>query len=121
MTIPQRPLPASAAGPYYADPVPRAMLGGLVLHETDAEKRRRLKALFFATQPQPSPSTACAPSAAWDVVSLYAPLTRTLSVLARPEWDRMPAAGEHGTFSFPLVPEGGACRDVELHGPPAPG
>jgi hypothetical protein len=121
LKIPERSLPASAAGSYYADPVPRAMLGGLVLQQTDAEKRRRLKALFFATEPQPSPAAACAPSPAWDVVSLYAPRTRTLSVLARPDWERMHTGAEHGTFSFPLVPEGGSCRDVELHGPPAAG
>lgn len=120
LTIPAARLEEASVGRYRSRPVPRAMLGGL-LHYHQGEEQRQLKQTFFTVQPMQAEATACAPDAAWDVVSLYAPRGRSLNVLVRPEWELMPKAGESGTFSFPLRADAAACASAELVGPPSAG
>ncbi len=111
LTIPDRRLPPVAVGRYRAEPVPRAMLGGLILNE--GGPTRRLKDLYFNVQTHANgPVTACKPSAGWDVITLYAPRTRTLSILARPEWEDLGLSAERGTFHFPLAREAKTCPAV---------
>jgi hypothetical protein len=109
LSIPGAALPETRAGRYFARPVPRAMLSGLILRQegTDA---RRVKDLFFTVQHRAAPgATACAPSTAWNLVSLYAPRTETLTVLARPDWDRLDSSSERGRFALPLIAADAAC------------
>jgi hypothetical protein len=122
LTIPPGRLEEASAGRYRSRPVPRAMLGGLLAYEKGKKdrKERRLKQTFFTARSMPAEVTACAPNAAWDLVSLYAPATRTLSVLVRPDWNLMPGAAESGTFPFPLRADAAACAGAELLGPPSP-
>jgi hypothetical protein len=117
--IPRGRLPKAAAGRYRAEPAPRAMLSGLILKDGDATSRR-IKDLYFAAETHAAAVKACAPGKGWDVVSLYAPRTQTLSVLARPDWDRVESEGPHGTFVLPLVADGAECpRGPETPGPAA--
>ena len=99
LSIPKRRLDTASVGRYAADPVPRAMLAGLILRAGD-HRERVLKQLFFeAVAAPPGATAACAPSAEWEVVSFFAPRTRTLSVLARPPGPGNPS----GEFQLPLV------------------
>lgn len=110
LTVPPRRLRAQRAGRYIAQPVPRAMLGGLVLRAGD-QPERTLKELFYTTLAAPSGVTAaCPPAPGWEVISLYAPATRTLSVLARPPGDTAAQLVPAGTYPLPLVPTASACR-----------
>jgi hypothetical protein len=109
--IPRGRLPRVEAGRYRAEPPPRAMLSGLILAEP-GNPERVLKDLYFSVGPQASAATACPPGSGWDVVSLYAPRTQTLSILARPEWDHIDTPGDYGTFTVPLVAEGAACSSA---------
>jgi hypothetical protein len=85
------------------------MLSGLLLREAGT-KRRRVKELFFTAQQVDDDLRAvCAPRPGWDVVSLLAPRTRTLFVLARPDWKVMEQPGPGGTFTFPLARNAGDC------------
>jgi hypothetical protein len=103
LTIPAKRLEAATVGPYTAQPVPRAMLSGLILREGD-KPARTVKELFFAAVPAPQGKTrACPPAPGWEVESMYAPLTRTLSVLARPPGDTPAHPTPAGTFALPLV------------------
>ena len=103
LTIPSKHLEANTVGPYTAQPVPRAMLSGLILREGD-KPARTVKELFFTAIPAPAGKTrACPPAKDWEVQSLYAPLTRTLSVLARPPGDSPSHSTTSGTFTLPLV------------------
>lgn len=121
LSIPRRHLPKASAGPYYAWPAPRAMLSGLLVLQ-DGDERRRVKELFYLVEPKAAAGAACATQKGWDVVSLYAPRTRTLSVLARPDWKELEQPTHSGTFAFTLAPEGGACPPVAAAtAPAAPG
>ncbi len=109
LAIPARGLERVVVGPYVAEPPPRSMLSGLLLREAGTE-RRRVKELFFTAQQVDDDLRAvCAPRPGWDVVSLFAPRTRTLFVLARPDWKVMEQPGPGGTFTFPLAREAGDC------------
>ena len=106
LSIPKRRLEAATVGRYTAEPVPRAMLSGLILRDGN-ERQRIVKELFFEVTQAPERITAaCAPAGGWDVVSLYAPRTRTLSVLARPSGPGNPS----GNFHLPLAADPAACR-----------
>jgi hypothetical protein len=107
LSIPQNTLTEATVGRYRARPVPRAMLGGLLLVEGD---RRRLKELFFtAQQTSDAVRTACPPGPGWDVVSLRAPRSGTLFVRARPDWLLLERTKQHGKFSIPLAANEVAC------------
>jgi hypothetical protein len=99
-------LPKVEVDRYHVRPVPRAMLGGLIL-KRDGAKERELKELFFTVQPsERARSVACPPTAHWETVSLFAPRTKTLTLLAR--------AGildkkKTERFAFPLVSSEAAC------------
>jgi hypothetical protein len=106
LSIPKRRLDEATVGRYTAEPVPRAMLSGLILRDGN-QRQRTIKELFFAVTQAPEHTTAaCAPTADWDVVSLYAPRTHTLSVLARPSGPGNPS----GDFRLPLADGAAACR-----------
>ena len=108
LSIPRRALPAIAVGPYHVRPPPRAMFGGLLLRDGD-DGGRRLKELFFTVQAADSSATACSAGPGWDVVSLYAPRTGTMTVLARPDWKVIGGPPAGVTFSFPIVDDPDAC------------
>jgi hypothetical protein len=108
LSIPRGRLPKAEAGRYHVRPAPRAMLSGLILKDGDRTDRQ-VKDLYFGVAAPPAPLRVCPPGQGWDVVSLYAPRTRTLSVLARPDWDVVESQGAHGTFILPVVAEGSAC------------
>jgi hypothetical protein len=105
LTIPKRRLETAAVGRYTAEPVPRAMLSGLILR--DGKRRQRaVKDLFYDVLPAPAALTAaCPPAPGWEVVSLFAPRTNTLSVLARPQGPGTPS----GEFQLSLVPDPTQC------------
>jgi hypothetical protein len=112
LTIPARGLDRVAVGRFVAEPPPRSMLSGLLLREPGTEQRR-LKELFFTAQRVDDGLRAvCAPRAGWEVVSMLAPRTRTLFVLARPDWKLMELPGPAGTFTFPMAPDASACPPV---------
>jgi Peptidase family C25 len=105
LSIPKRRLATASVGRYVADPVPRGMLAGLILRDGD-RRERVLKQLFFeAVEAPPDATAACPPSAEWEVVSFFAPRTRTLSVLARPPGSHNPP----GEFQLPLVADSARC------------
>jgi hypothetical protein len=43
------------------------------------------------------------------VISLYAPRTETLTVLARPDWKKLEQAPSRRPFLFPLAADARAC------------
>jgi hypothetical protein len=105
LSIPKRRLATASIGRYAADPVPRAMLAGLILRSGE-RRERLLKQLFFAAVSAPADVTAaCPPSPEWEVVSFFAPRTRTLSVLARPPGPGNPP----GEFQLPLAADTSRC------------
>ena len=70
------------------------------------QRERTVKDLFFDAFPAPAQITAvCPPTPNWDVVSFYAPRTRTLSVLARPPGPGNPA----GNFHLSLAANSAQC------------
>jgi hypothetical protein len=110
LTIPTQRLKRERVGRYVAQPLPRAMLGGLLLSDGDRPERR-LKELFYGAFVAPLGVTvACPPAPEWEVVSLYAPATHTLSVLARPPGERADESAAAGTYALPLVPAARACH-----------
>lgn len=107
LTVPPRRLETVTVGRYTAQPVPRAMLGGLILADGD-RPGRTLKEFFFTALTAPEGVTAaCSPGGGWEVQSLYAADTRTLFVLARPPGDTAAEAAPAGVVTLPLV--AGAC------------
>jgi hypothetical protein len=108
LTIPTSTLREIAVGRYRARPAPRAMLGGLLLRTNDTAERRLKDVYFTAAATSPALRAACPPAPGWNVVSLFAPRSRTLTVLARPDW-RFLNAPPHGTFTFPLVEDSAGC------------
>ncbi|GIW39637.1 MAG: hypothetical protein KatS3mg076_0214 [Candidatus Binatia bacterium] len=111
LEIPGPRLPPVRVGRYRARPVPRAMLGGLLLKGGD-ETARELKEVFFAALAEVGDvRVACPPAEGWDVVSYYAPRTATLYVLARPDWRKLSAA-PRGRFAFPLARRKEDCPEL---------
>jgi len=108
LTVPARRLKTARVGRYSAQPVPRALLSGLILRQGDAPARV-VKELFYATLRPPDGMTAACAAPGWEVVSLWAPETHTLSVLARPPGDAPTDLARAGTFVFPLVADPTAC------------
>ena len=109
LSIPSQRLKTASVGSFSAAPVPRAMLSGLVLRDGDRPERQ-VKELFFDVLPAPADATAaCPPAPGWEVVSLFAPNTRTLSVLARPLGDAPAQGAPAGTFRLPLVADAARC------------
>ncbi|HSP99060.1 MAG TPA: C25 family cysteine peptidase [Candidatus Dormibacteraeota bacterium] len=103
LAIPPKHLEAATVGPYTAQPVPRAMLSGLILRDGD-KPGRTVKELFFTAVRAPEgKTTACPPAPGWEVESMYAPLTRTLSVLVRPPGDTPTRPTPTGSFALPLA------------------
>lgn len=109
LTVPGRRLETVGAGRYTAQPVSRAMLGGLILPPADGDGPQRVvKELFYTAIAAPDGvTTACPSPPGWEVVSLFAPATDTLFVLARPPGDTAGDPVPVGTFSFPL---GSTCE-----------
>ncbi len=109
LSVPPRRLKPVRVGRYLAQPLPRAMFGGLLLRDGDGAERT-LKELFFGAFAAPLGVTAaCPPAPGWEVVSLYAPATHTLSVLARPPGERAGESAAAQTYALPLVPAARAC------------
>ncbi len=107
LTIPRRRTREVVVDEYRAAPVPRAMLGGVVDRVSDGRKATEM---FGTTQTvAPERTHACAPSEGWTVVSLYAPATETLTVLAMPQWKEIGTSSESGEFSFRLVADSSQC------------
>ncbi|MDX2171398.1 MAG: C25 family cysteine peptidase, partial [Deltaproteobacteria bacterium] len=109
LTIPSKRLKTATVDRYTARPVPRAMLSGLILRAGEAPGRE-VKELFYTAIPAPPGVTAaCPPAADWDVLSQYAPATRTLFLLARPPGDKPGSGAPAGTVTFPLVADVSSC------------
>ncbi len=108
LSVPARRLDSVKVGRYIAQPVPRAMLGGLILPPAEGDGPQRVvKEMFFTAIDAPDGvTTACPSPPGWEVVSLFAPATRTLFVLARPPGDTAADHASAGTFTFPL---GSSC------------
>lgn len=107
LSIPSKRLKTATVDRYTARPVPRAMLGGLLLGGPD-EPGRELKELFFTAVPAPAGITAACAAPGWDVLSQYAAATRTLFVIARPPGEK-PGGAAAGSVAFPLVADAAAC------------
>jgi len=121
LAIPNRAPPETVVDQYRARPVPGAMLGGLLLNESRNGSRGRLKELYFTVQQPPAGlESACPAGPGWDVVSLFAPRTATLSVLARPDWRTMGARQESGSFTFPLSSTSPQCAGASPAPPSEP-
>jgi hypothetical protein len=114
LRVPRRTLRPIDVGDYHARPEPRAMLGGLLLR-VQGDDRRRLKELYFTVQDvgDAAPRAVCSPRRGWDVVSLYAPRTRTLTVLARPDWTLVDRPRQGAPVLFPLASDDTACPVAE--------
>lgn len=111
-------LPKVQVDHYHVRPVPRAMLGGLVLAREGSEERE-LKELFFTVQEsEPEQSVACPPNGDWETVSLFAPRTKTLTLLARAD---ILATKSTQRFAFPLVSSEASCEAVGSETPVAVG
>jgi hypothetical protein len=118
LTIPKRRLKTASVDRYTASPVPRAMLSGLILRDGDRPERE-VKELFYGVVPAPDDvRAACAPAPGWQVVSLLAPHTDTLFVLARPEGDTMGRGAPAGDFRLPLVSDQSRCDGTAPAAPP---
>ncbi len=109
LAIPPQRLPRTSVGDYVAEPVPRGILSGLVVRSETAP-HQRIKELFYRALPvAPGIGAACPPGPDWEVVSLHAPATNTLSVLARPPTDPSTGGAPAGEFVLPLVPDASRC------------
>lgn len=109
LTLPRSKQRQVTVDDYFVKPAPRTMYGGLVLRLPNRAKRE-LKDLYFTVKPADGGERyACRPDEGWDAISLYAPRSRTLSVLARPEWEDYPERAQFGTFAFQLEADAGAC------------
>lgn len=111
LTLPGGKLQEISVGPYRAELPPRAMLGGLLLRG-DGEKQD-LKELYYAVNNGgDTPKTVCRPTKGWNVISLYAPRTKALTVLARADWKILGPPSPGQSFAFPLVDDPSGCPDL---------
>lgn len=112
LTIPSRRLESTTVGRYTAHPVSRAQLSGLIVADGE-HAARTLKELFFTTVAAPAGVTAaCSPGGGWDVVSLFAPETQSLSILARPPGDSGSEPAPAGSVALRLT--NGPCPAPEI-------
>ena len=119
LIIPRQRLREITVDDYVVKPAPRTMYGGLVIR-TPGRKKRELKDMYFNVRSAPEAQRyACRPDEGWDVISLYAPRSGTLSVLARPEWEKFPDRPQYGTYKFPLGADAGICTGSK-EGSPSP-
>lgn len=110
LTIPRRRMREVAVDDYRVSPVPRTMYGGLVVRLADGKKRELKDMYYDVRQVDEAQQHVCAPEESWgEVISLYAPRTKTLFVLARPEWEKYPKRERYGTYAFRLGPDAGMC------------
>ena len=107
LTVPARRLETTTVGRYTAQPVPRAMLSGLILSDPGSPGRAVKELFFTAIAAPPGVTTACSPGNGWEVESLFAPATRTLFVLARPPGVSPSEPAPAGAVRLPLL--AGAC------------
>jgi hypothetical protein len=100
------------------------MYGGLVVRQPDGKKRELKDMYYDVRRSSEAQSHVCRPEESWgEVISLYAPRTQTLFVLARPEWEKFPDRQRYGTYSFRLGSDAGMCvgptRPAEVESPAA--
>jgi hypothetical protein len=130
LTIPRQRMRNVAVDEYVARPAPRTMYGGLVVRMSDG-KRRELKDMYYdVRQVSEAQKHVCQPEESWgETISLYAPRSQTLFVLARPEWEKYPDRRQYGTYTFrlgsdpsmcvgPTRPIGAASQHPEVAAPP---
>jgi hypothetical protein len=111
LTIPRRRMREIAVDEFRAAPAPRAMLGGIVDRVGDI---RTAWEMFGTTRVVPPGRThVCPPSDGWTVVSMYAPATETLTMLALPQWNKLDIRTKSGEFRFRLVPDAADCDAPE--------
>lgn len=91
---------------YRARAAPRAMFGGLVLKEGE---HRRAKEMFSAVLRVGADHQFVCAEPGWNLISLYAPATETLTVLARPDWDILEIPQQSGGFAFRLAANETEC------------
>jgi len=110
LSIPRQRMREVAVDNYVVKPVPRTMYGGLVVQMSDG-KRRELKDMYYGVRRMSEAQKhVCLPDQSWgEVISLYAPRSRTLFVLARPEWEKYPDRKQHGTYRFRLGQDASIC------------
>lgn len=122
LTIPRQRMREVTVDDYRVKPAPRTMYGGLVIR-TPGEKKRELKDLYYdVRRTSEAQSYVCPPDEDWgEVVSLYAPRSQTLFVLARPEWEKPVARQQHGTYAFRLGADAGMCIGPTRPAAPSPG
>jgi len=109
LSIPRGKLPRVEVGRYRAAPASRAMLSGLILKEGEREERWVTDLYFTVQTTSPTARHVCAEDG-WTVVSLYAPETSTLTVLARSSWDHVIKAEPATEVTFRLVADAAACE-----------
>lgn len=107
LTIPRRRLREVVVEEFRSGPVPRAMLGGVV--ERVGDSRRATEMFGTSRKVPPGRTHVCSPGEGWNVVSLYAPATEILTVLAVPDWKVLGIQSESGEFRFRLVEDPAAC------------
>lgn len=118
LTIGVGRLPKVEVDRYQVRPVPRAMLGGLILTEEGSENRE-LKELFFTVQRgERDRSVVCPPPGDWETVSMFAPRTKTLTLLARTD---IMTGKKSQRYTFPLVAREEACESDGSAAPEAEG
>jgi hypothetical protein len=110
LSIPRQRMREIAVDNYVVKPAPRTMYGGLVVQMSDG-KRRELKDMYYDVRRMPEEQKhVCRPDQTWgEVISLYAPRSRTLFVLARPEWEKYPERKQYGTYEFRLGRDASIC------------
>lgn len=115
LSVPRGRLPRVDVGRYRAAPAPRAMLSGLILKDGERPERW-VKDLYFTVQHTPPAASHVCPTGEWNVVSLYAPETETLTVLARSAWDSVEQGEPAGEVSFRLVADAAQCEPRSTEG-----
>jgi hypothetical protein len=107
LTVPSGRLQKVEVDRYRVRPVSRTMLGGLIRTE-EGSRDRELKEFFFTVQRgEQERSVACSPPGDWVTVSLFAPRTQTLTLLALTD---IVGSKKSERYTFPLVGREGACE-----------
>jgi len=121
LSIPRAKLPRVDVGRYRAAPASRAMLSGLILKDGEREERW-VKDLYFTVQSMPPGAKHVCPTGDWNVVSLWAPETQTLTVLARSAWDDVDKGEPPTDVTFRVVEHAADCTPPATEeGPPPAG
>jgi hypothetical protein len=116
LSIPQGRLPRVDVGRYRAAPAPRAMLSGLILKDGERPERW-VKDLYFTVQQTSRAASHVCPIGDWNVVSLHAPQTGTLTVLVRSAWDHVDKGEPATEVRFRLVEDAAQCEPRASEGP----